>query len=176
LTQVLHKVFKNMSEKKSPRNVQFAADTKPNDGVNIQSNVFNRYIKEIFRTTELPPGKKTIPVKLACAYSINGLMVLLSLLEDLIERCKQSPNGKTPVLPHGGGDTIFVDTGCIPHMQANADYLKIVINKVYEYVDQYIKTHTYIQTNTPVNNTPVNNTPSNDTPSNDTDTIGNSET
>jgi hypothetical protein len=118
------------------RVVRFHPETKAHDGLKLSSEVFQEYMKDVFRVNALPAGKQTTVARIARSLNVPGLLALRLMLVDLMERCKSSPNGRAPVLPHGGGTAGCVLLTHMPYLASHVEYLDVVVSKVHVVVER----------------------------------------
>eukprot|EP00750_Incisomonas_marina_P000386 INCI1030.1.p1 GENE.INCI1030.1~~INCI1030.1.p1 ORF type:complete len:285 (-),score=48.08 INCI1030.1:123-977(-) len=111
------------------RRVQFHPSVKCNDGLRHQTDMFNEYMKDVCRTIVRPGGETTVSI-LARNLNVLGLVTLQKMLVELVMRCKQAPNGRTPILCQGGGCAGSITLQHIPYLRSHVEYLEMVIGKV----------------------------------------------
>lgn len=111
------------------RRVQFHPSVKCNDGLRHQTDMFNEYMKDVCRTVVRPGGETTVSI-LARNLNVLGLVTLQKMLVQLVMRCKQSPNGRTPILCQGGGCAGSITLQHVPYLRSHVEYLEVVIGKV----------------------------------------------
>jgi len=119
--------------RKPPKKVSFALGTKPNDGLHSSSEIFQKYINNIFEVNR-PPERKSVVQEYAHSLNIPVLETLKTMLQDLIDRCAEDDSAF--ILPHGGGNLKKVNSVHIPYMQTHIVYLDAVISIVRGSIEQ----------------------------------------
>ena len=111
------------------RRVRFHPTTKENDGLRHTTDMFNEYMRDVFRTAKRPLGQTTVSV-LARNLNVLGLVTIQKMLADLIWRCDRSRRGRAVVLSQGGGAAGSITRRHIPYLVSHVEYLETVIGKV----------------------------------------------
>jgi hypothetical protein len=120
--------------------VRFSEDTKKNNGLREPNNMFNEYMKDVFKKV-VRPGRHTIISLLAQNFDVAGLVTLRTMLDDLITRCTNSELRRALILPRGGQDSqgaVLMDH--LPYLASHVNYLNMVIDKVRVYIREHPKT------------------------------------
>ena len=123
-----------------PLHVRFSEDTKEHNGLCKQTNMFNEYMKDVFRKV-VRPGGHTIVSLLAQKLDVASLLTLRRMLDDLITRCTNSELRRAVILPRGGQDSQgAVLMAHLPYLASQVSYLSTVIDKVRVYIHKHPKT------------------------------------
>lgn len=110
------------------RQVRFASAAKKHDGLRNNTDMFNEYMRDVFRLSKRAKGYTTSCI-LARNLNLRGLIHVQSKLSDLIRRCIRSRKGRALVL-RGGGSTMSVDRQHVQYLMSHVNYLETLIAKV----------------------------------------------
>ena len=110
------------------KRLQFHPSAKRNDGLSGTTDMFNEYMKDVFRKVKKRKGQKVVTI-LARNMNVSGLVTIQKMLSDLIRRCLLSPRGRAIILPKGGR-TGRINLQHIPILTEQVKYLEKVIGKV----------------------------------------------
>jgi hypothetical protein len=111
------------------KHVRFHPSTKKNDGLRHATDMFNEYMRDVFRTVKRPQGQTTVGI-LARNLNVLALFTLQKMTADLIWRCDRSRRGRATILPQGGGCAGSITRKHIPYLVSHVEHLETVIVKV----------------------------------------------
>ena len=125
----LSKTQPRQQRPRQARCVRFHPASKQNDGLRPSTDMFNEYMKDVFKQTKRPNGETTLSV-LARNRNVVGLFRLREMLVNLINRCRRSPSGRAVILSQGGGNAGSITIQHLPYLYTHVKYLETVIRRV----------------------------------------------
>lgn len=115
--------------KEQKKQVSFHESVKKHDGLRGKTDMFNEYMRDVFRTAKRPQGQTTVGI-LARNLNVLCLVMLQKMLADLIWRCDRSRRGRATVLNKGGGCASSIKREHIPYLVSHVEHLETVIVEV----------------------------------------------
>lgn len=111
------------------KRVSFDSAAKKHDGLCNTMDMFNEFIRDVFRTVKRPQDQTTVVI-LARNLNVLALFTLQKMLADLIWRCDRSRKGRAVILHKGGGCCGSINRQHIPWLVSHVEYLETVIVSV----------------------------------------------